>query len=120
MTERKYFYLQNCYTKLLGITNHTIGIATLFLFLFMNVLSYSQSKDSIRFSREIGLINNIKKYCSKKLQIDLPKDFYTKWALSDEPNFYLYASDIEQLSAKFVKNYGHDLKHVLKKKIFIG
>lgn len=85
------------------------------LFLGIWFQSYSQSKIDYEQSSQLELIDCVKRYCLNELNMEISKSFYSNWAKSEEPNYYLYVSKKDSLISAFkekltVKSFGHNIK----------
>lgn len=91
------------------------------VFLVICFQAYSQSSTDNETSSKLELIENIKGFCINDLNMELSEHFYSNWAKSEKPNYYLYVSKKDTLmsalnqQSSFI-SFGHDFNKAQKGK----
>ncbi len=66
--------------------------------LSMNPLKAFAESPNADYSAQLELIDGIKRYCRKVLEMDLGSQFYTRWEENDGFLYYLYVSDSHRVA----------------------
>lgn len=105
------------------IEKQTVKFKTRLIALFLVICfqAYSQSNTDNKSSSKLELIESIKGYCINELNMDVSKHFYSNWAKSEKPNYYLYVSEKDTLISPFNQqksfiSFGHNFEKAKKEK----
>lgn len=93
----------------------------LFCIIFFVIPSIALPQVAEFDSTGLKLIREIEQYCRGSLEMDLPNDYYKKWADSNKPNYYVYIAEkdsIKSISALPYRSFGRNKEQAMKSKSF--
>ncbi len=76
--------------------SHKLRLTILILLLFTRSLSAQSPKE---FKPQLDLIDSLKVFITKELNLDIPEDFYTQWAKTNDSMYlYVYAANANRIA----------------------